>query len=808
MDTFLQDIRYGLRTLLRSPGFTLIAVAALALGIGANTAIFSIVNTVLLRPLPYPEAERLVWFYELQPECPTCPFSAPDFLDYQSQNQTFEQMAGVRQLSFNLTGQGAAERVRGAVVSHNLFSLLRVQPVIGRNFSEDDGKGGAARVALLNYGAWQARFGGDQNILGRKLTLNNEPVTVVGVLPKGFVFSRGVELWLNPHNRVPEVFPNFSGDHLTMRGMHYMPVLGRLKPGVSLTQAQADINTIVARLQKAYTSNANHGVHLVPMHEYVSGQARTPLLVLCAAVGFVLLIACANVANLLLARATSREREIAVRAALGAGRWRIARQLLTENIVLAIVGGAAGLLLAWWSVGALVQASPEDLPRVNEIGIDRVVLGFTLAVSVLTGLVFGLFPALQVSNPQLNEVLKEGGRSGSGGARRHWLRGALVVGEVAISLVLLIGAGLLARSFVRLLDVKPGFHPENLTTMWLSFSGQKYSKAGTMAQVTEQLIARIEAMPGIQGVAASNDLPLEGQDTNGDPTIEGAPPAPPGQEIMVGQHLANPGFFRAMGIPLLQGRELSARDVSGVPSVAVVNDAMAQKFWPGQNPIGKKFRLMHREGWEEVVGVVGNVKHNGLGQPTSLDVYEPVSQNPWGYLCLIIRTSGDRGALIAAVRREAQALDPDLPVHGVRPMEQVIAETVSSRKLTLTLIGVFASVALQLAAVGIYGVMAYAVTQRTHEIGIRMALGARREDVLKLILGQGMALTLGGVFLGLAGSYGLTRLMTSLLFSTSASDPGTFAGVSVFLIAVALLACYIPARRALRVNPIIALRYE
>ncbi len=806
MHTILQDIRYGCRALLRNPGFTAVAVLALALGIGANSAIFSVVNAVLLRPLPYEEPGALVWFNEIQPpDCQTCPFSAPDFLDFQAQNQSFEQMAGVRQFSFNLTGQGPAELVRGAVVSVNFLSFLRLHPVLGRDFLPEEGQAGAARVALVSYGAWQRRFGGDPQVLGRKLTLNNEIATIIGVLPRGFSFSRNTELWLNPHNRVPEVFPNYAGDILTQRGMHYLPVLGRLKPGVSLVQAQADIHTIVSRLQEQFKHK--HGVHLVSLHERSTGQVRTTLLVLLAAVAFVLLIACANVANLLLARATVREREMAIRAALGAGRWRIARQMLTENIILALLGGGVGLLLAYAGVDLLVASNPQDLPRLSEIRVDGAVLAFTLGASLLTGLLFGLVPALQASLPHLGEVLKEGGRSGSGSARRHWLRSGLVVSEVALSLMLLVGAGLLMRSFSRLLDVNPGFDPRNLTTLWISFSGEKYKHGAVTDRFLEQFLPRLQAMPGVTGVAVCNDLPLEGQDTNGNPTIEGHPPARPGEEPLVGQHVINPDYFRTMGIPLLKGRALTERDRTGSTQVAVINQAMAEKFWPGENPLGKRFSLFS-DGFTEVVGVVGNVKHNGLSAVTSLDAYAPIAQVSWGVLSFTVRSAGDPTALVAAVRREVQALDPELPVHDVRPMSQVMAETVASRRLTVSLIGLFAAIALTLAAVGIYGVMSYAVTQRTHEIGIRMALGAQRADVLRLVLGHGMSVASIGVVLGLAGSFWLTRLISSLLFSVSATDPLTFSGVAAFLVLVALAACYIPSRRAMRVDPMVALRYE
>lgn len=811
MDALWQDIRYGLRMLLKNPGFTAVAVLTLALGIGANTAIFSFVNGILLRPLPFKEPERLVWFWETQPDQPKAPFSAPEFLDYQSQNQTLDQMAAVRQMNFNLTGVDPVERLRGAIVSVNFFSLLGVQPLLGRDFRPEEGQPGAPRVVLLSHGLWQRRLGSEPNILGHTLTLSDESVTVIGVLPPEFQFLPGIELWLNPHHIVPEPVSNYRDQHLTMRGLHYLSIVGRLKPDVTLAQAQADLDTIARRLQQQHPGQANHGVHLITLHERRTGYARAMLLTLFAAAGFVLLIACANVANLLLVRATGRQKEIAIRAALGAGRGRLVRQLLTESLLLGLLGGAIGLLAAVWGVDLLRTASPPDIPRLEEIRIDQYVLGFTLGASLLTGLLFGTAPALRVSRPALTEALKEGGsRSTVASPSRNWLSSVLIVSEVALSAVLLIGAGLLVHSFVRLLDVEPGFNPDKLITMRISFSGKKYTEDARRVEFLRQLLERLEALPGVRGVAVANGLPLEGQDITSTPVVEGRPPNE-FQDLGIGTHAVNPGYFRAMGVPLLKGRFFSERDGADGPPVVIINEALARRFWPDEDPIGKRISLFagsHSHKFAEVIGVVGNVRYTGLAGEISLDAYAPYEQVPWPYITVAMRTAIDPTSLVAAVRQEVKTLDPELPIYSVRTMERVMMETLGLRPLMLVLTGLFALLALLLAAVGIHGVMSYSVSRRTHEIGIRMALGAQPHDVLRLMVGQGMVLVLVGVGLGLAGSLAMTRFLKSWLFGVTPTDPMTFAIVSLLLMAVALLASYIPARRATRVDPMVALRYE
>ena len=586
--------------------------------------------------------------------------------------------------------------------------------------------------------------------------------------------------------------------------------MGRLKPEITLAQTQADIETIVARIHKEHPETVGHTARLVSFHENVTGDARTPLLVLLVAVGLMLLIACTNIANLLLARAAARAREMGIRTALGAGRARLVRQMLTETLLLALAGGGLGVVVARGGVELLVAISPQGTPRVSEIALHPQVLLAALGVTLLAGVGFGLAPAWQASRASIAETLKEGTPSVAGGLRHNRLRSALIVAEMALSLLLLVGAGLLLRSFGRLLEIHPGFNPENLFTVSLNFTGRPYQAAEYRVQFLRNLLERLEAQPGVEGVAVSNDLPLEGQDTNGTPTIEGRPPSRPGEEVIVGQHCVNPKYFKVMGIPLLRGRTFTDRDMASSPPVVIVNEAMAQRFWPSEDPIGKRFRLFGGQDGaaREIVGVVGNVKHNGLHAPDSLEAYAPFAQDPWGYAVLALRTKSDPRAILEAVRREVQALDAEMPVHSARTMEEVAAETLATRRQTLFLTGLFAVLAVALAAVGLYGVMTYLVAQRTHEIGIRMALGAEPGDVLRLVLGQGMLLTLAGVALGIVAALALSRLLAGLIFGVSATDWVTFATVTSLLAGVALAASHVPARRAARVDPLIALRYE
>ncbi|MFL6277888.1 MAG: ABC transporter permease [Blastocatellia bacterium] len=805
MQTLIQDFRYGIRLLLKRPGFTLVAAFALALGIGANTAIFSVVNAVLLKALPYPQSNQLVWFWEVQPQLKQAPFSPADFVDYQSQNHSFDEVAASRPMSFNLTGGERPERINANIVSANFFDVLRVQPVQGRAFTADEGRAGARRVAVVSYGFWQSHSAGDPDFVGRTLTLNNEPVTVIGVMPPGFKFGGDAELWINPRQIVPEPFSSFTDDVLAVRGMHYLRVVGRLKPGVALAQAQADIDAVVARLQQQY--NSNHSVHLVALHEAIIGDLRPALVVLMVAVGLVLLVACANVANLLLARATARHREMAIRTALGAGRARIVRQLLTESLLLALLGGALGLLLGWWGVDLLVAVSPTETPRLSEIGIDQTVFLFTLALSIVTGVLFGLAPALQASKANLNEALKEGGRTADA-SRRNRVRGLLVIAEVALSLVVLVGAGLLVKSFARVLDVKPGFDSANLLTANLSLPGKKYEKQSQINAFCKQVIERLEALPGVEAVGIANDIPLLGDDTSTYPTTEGREATRDEDRFLIGQHAVSTGYFKALGIGLLSGREFGATDAADAPPVVIINETAARKLWPGEDPLGKHLRLGNEKSpWLQVIGVVSDVKHNGLEAEPSLEAYAPFAQMAYPYLSIMLRAP-NASSFAAAIRQEVQAVDNDQPVHDVMMMEQLVSRSVAPRRLSMALFALFGGVAMLLAGIGIYGVMSYAVTQRTHEIGVRMALGAKRRDVLRLVVGQGMRLAFVGVTVGLITALAATRLMKSLLFAVSATDVMTFVAVAIVLILVALVACFVPALRATRVDPMVALRYE
>ncbi|HEV2842283.1 MAG TPA: ABC transporter permease [Chthoniobacterales bacterium] len=801
-----QDLRYGLRMLVRNPGFTIVAVVALALGIGANSAIFSVVNTVLLKPLPYknPDALVMVWDEQAHLGFPKDTPSPANFLDWREQNTVFEGMAAINERSFNLTGAGEPERLDGLRVSANLFSLLGVEPQLGRVFTAEEDKPGS-RVVILSHSMWQRRFGGDATIIGRALSLHGEPYTVVGVMPRAFQFpTPRVQLW------VPIAF---SAAEAAERGSHYLEVIARLKPGVKLQQARAEMSTIAARLEKQYPEqNTRIGSVVTPLHEEVVGNIRPALLVLLGAVGFVLLIACANVANLLLARAAVRQKEISLRLALGASRTRLIRQFLTESLLLAGMGGVAGLLCSLAGLRILKGFIPDTISQVQAINIDGKVLFFTLLVSLATGLTFGLAPATQASNFNLNETLKEGGRDSGASVRGNRIRALLVMGEVAVSFVLLIGAGLLINSFLHLRNLDPGFRTDHLLTATIELSELKYPDKERRLPFYNELLRRVSALPGVESAAVAGNLPFT---YNGDSmaiAIEGQADPPPDQRLDVVYRAVGPGYFSTMGIKIVQGRDFNEQDKSDSVQAVVISEKTARHYWPGENAIGKRLKpgLTTSEGpWREVIGIVKDTRQNDFVAPPKMQMYLVHSQiNSFAPNALVVRTSIDPLSLATSVRNAVWSIDKDQPVSNIRSMEEIVSRAVARQRFSTMLLGIFATLALVLAAVGIYGVMSYSIAQRTHEIGIRMALGAQRSDVLKMAVGQGLRLVLIGVAIGVVSAFVLTRVMASLLFGVSATDPVTFVAISLVLITVALLASYIPALRAARIDPMVALRYQ
>ncbi|MCA1568366.1 MAG: ABC transporter permease [Acidobacteria bacterium] len=806
-----QDLGYGLRMLLKNPGFTVVAVIALALGIGANSAIFSVVNTVLLRPLPYQDPDRLVMVWEDNTKAgyPRDTPAAANYIDWRDQNQVFEGMAAIADMSFNLTGTGEPERIDGRRVSANLFPLLGVEPHIGRAFLPEEDQPGANRVVVMSHGLWQRRFGSDVNIAGKSLTLNGESYTVVGVMPPSFQFPAGEdELW------VPLAL---TSQEAANRGRHYLQVVARMKPGVTLEQAQTEMSAIAARLQQQYPDqNTDLGAAVTMLHEHVAGDIKPALLVLLGAVGFVLLIACANVANLLLARAAVRQKEISIRIALGASRLRLIRQFLTESALLAALGGVVGLLLSLWGVSLLKAFIPPTISQAGEVSIDGRVLIFTLLISLLTGLIFGLAPALQASRFNLNETLKEGGRDSAAGSRGNRIRDLLVIAEVAVSLILLIGAGLLINSFLRLRNVDPGFRTGKLLTMQVELPQQKYPDHARRSAFYTELISRIEALPGVNSAAVTNWIPLVLQGDSIGFSIEGRPDPAPGQgkRPTVVTRVTSPHYFQTMGIQLLQGRVFGDQDKIDSPAVAVINETMARRFWPGEDPVGKRItpgslNSPDPDDWLTIIGVAKDVRQFELVADPKPQMY--ISYMQAGFFAprhLVVSTAVEPLSLAAAARRTIWEIDKDQPVSNIRTMENVLSDSIARQRFSMLLLGIFAAVALVLAAVGIYGVMSYSVAQRTREIGIRMALGARRGDVLMLTVGGGLKLVLIGVAIGLVAAFILTRVMSSLLFGVSATDPSTFIIISLVLVSVAALASYIPARRATKVDPMVALRYE
>ena len=803
-DEMFQDLRFGARMLVKNPGFTCVATLTLALGIGANTAIFSVVNAVLLRPLPFKDPGRLVFISERSEQTPVMTVSIPNFIDWREQNRVFERMAAFRGQTYNLTGLEETERLLGRQVTTDFFSLLGARPILGRTFTPEEDKPGGERVVILSHRFWQLRFGGASNVLGRTLSLDNTSYTVIGVMPKEFsIPSEPVDLWTSL---------GLVSNRLMFRGFHFGTfVYARLKPGSTLEQARAEMNTIAKRLQEQYPrSNKGQEVRVEDLTQWVVGDTASTLWILLGAVGFVLLIACNNVANLLLARAANRQREIAIRMALGARRGRVIRQLLTESVLLALCACALGMLLGAWGMNGLKAILPETMPRLDEARMDSWVLAFSLGVAVVTGLLFGLAPALQAARAKLNETLKESGQSATSGRAR--LRGALVVAEVALSLALLIGAGLMMKSFLRLQQAALGFDPEKVLSFQLSLPEPAYAEAQKRVAFFQQLTERLKSLPGVEAAGGSSLLPLgSGPSTTGFTVEDQSPPAsgqPPVTDIV----WTSPDYFRAMGIRLLRGRYFTNQDTADATPVAIVDETIAQAYWPNQDPIGKWMGLVLpglREPRFTIVGVVQHVKNYGVDQPSRFETYVPYVQDPRGSTFYVaLRTSGDPSSLVSAARANVRELDRNLPIYDVRTMEEYVVRQLAQRRLLMILLGIFAGVAVVLASVGIYGVLSYAVTQRMREIGLRMALGAQTADVLKLVVRQGLVLTLIGVSVGLVGSFALTRVMSSLLFEVSPTDPVTFAVIPLLLVAVALLASYLPARRATKVDPLTALRRD
>ncbi len=801
MEAIIQDVRYGFRMLLKNRSFTLIAIFALALGIGANTAIFSVVNAVLLRPLPYYDPARImtVLHKELGPVAPA------NFFDFREQQSVFESIAAAQYWTANLTGRDRPEQINGVQLTADMFHLLGVTPMLGRTFSDGEDQPGNERVIVLSHRLWQRRFGGDSGLINQQITLDGQSYTIIGVMPKEFQFApfwaTRAEMW-SPLNLAPR-----TGD----RGGQSLRIFARLKEGVTREQAQAEMEAIGQRLEQRYPdSNAGLKVFVDPLHEVVVGKTRPALLILLGAVCFVLLIACANVANLMMARATARQKEIAVKTALGASRSRIVRQLLTESVMLATAGGVAGLFLASWGISGLLALSPANLPRAQTISLDGYVLCFTLAISVLTGLVFGLVPALQASKLNLNESLKEGGRSSTEGRRRNRVRRLLVVSEIALALVLLVGGGLMIRSFLRLQSVDSGFNPRNVLTMIVSLAGSEHSTGPKRAAFFNQLIERVESLPGVESASAINHLPLAGDLWGLGFRIEGRPAPLPGEGPVGVYRIVRPNYFKTMGATLVAGRDFTERDNETADGTVIINEAMARRYWPDEDPIGKRIDLSGEESRpREIVAIIKDVKQGDWAAKPRPEMYLPHLQTTSPrYLTLVVRTGSEPLKLATAVQSEVWAIDKNLPVSEIMSFEQAISASIAQQRFNMLLLGIFAAVALLLAVVGIYGVMSYSVTQRTHEIGIRMALGARASDVLKMIVGQGMTLVAIGIGVGLVGAFLLTRLMESLLFGVSVTDPLTFIAISTILAGVALGACFVPARRATKVDPMIALRYE
>jgi putative ABC transport system permease protein len=796
MNTIWQDLRYGARMLMKKPGFTAVAALTLALGIGANTAIFSVVNAALIRALPYHNPNQLIILFSTSADGQRDAMSIQEMREFQTQSQTLEDLTGFLSQSVNLTGGDRPDRVRGAFVAANFFQVFDLKPVVGRTFAPGEDGPGAEKVVVVNEKLWRERLSGDPNLTGKKLILNGEPFKVIGVVPANFKqpLDPDVEVWMGA-----AVFPGATAQ----RDFRLLIGVGHLKPGVNLAQAQAEMKTISNQLAQAYpVENVGRGAQVEYFHEFMVGGLRRMLYLLFATVGVILLIACANLANLLLARGLARQREIAVRAALGAGRWRLIRQLLTEASLLSLAGGGLGLLLAQWGLAAL-RRLPQNFVRAEDVSVDARVLIFTLAVAVVTGWLFGLAPAFQLARPKLNTMLREGGRSGGEGAKWNRVRSAFVVAQVALSLLLLVGGGLLIRSFDKLLRVDPGFKPENLLTLEYRLPRNKYQQSEAQWNFHRQVVERIREAPGVKSASLVRGLPFSGNGGSTGIILPDREIPPRGKELVVRLNTAIPNYFETMGIPLIKGRLFDERDQLNTPRVFLINQTMARRFWPDQDPIGKQIKTA-----DAVIGVVGDAKHYRLEEEEQPQMYDAYSQNPGIFATVVVRTTVEPMSLAEPVRQAVWKVDGDQPMWKLRTVESLIDRSTADKRFLMLLMGVFAALAVALTVIGLYGVMSYVVSQRTQEIGVRMALGAGEGNIRRMVLRQGMSLVLIGIVIGLAASWLLSRLIANLLFGVSPTDPLTFSSIPLLLAVVALLACWFPARRATKVDPIIALRYE
>jgi putative ABC transport system permease protein len=811
MASFWQDVRYGLRVLAKNPAFTVVAVLTLALGIGANTAIFSAVNAVLLRPFAFEDPDRLVVVWEAKPShgLDFMVVSSPNYVDWRQQNRVFDDMAAYRIRRIFLLQEAEPLEVQGVWVTASLFDVLKIAPLIGRTFTPEEDQPGRGQVVLLSHGFWQRILGSDPAIVGKTLVFEAGTYTVVGVMPPEFNFPPPISLEGPAPAQKADLWAPFPYDLKNGgRAAHNLFVIARLKSGVTLETADAEMKILAKRLEQDYPdTNEGWTARLTLLDHQVLGEVRRPLLVLLAAVGFVLLIACVNVANLLLVRGTARQKELAIRAAQGASRFRLIRHLLTENLALAFFGGGAGLLLAHLGIRFLLHLAPQNVPRLEETTIDLTVIGFTLVISFLTGALFGLVPALQSPSAHLNEWLKEGGRTAAHGSGSQRLKGALVVVEVALSLVLLIGAGLLFKSFLNLRGVDGGIRAENVLTLRMTLPRARFSEDAQRIAAFEELERRLNGLPGIQRAGFIYDIPLAADRQGTSILLEGEPPPAPDENRQVNFSIVTPGYFRSMGIPLLKGQGFTKSDTEGTPEVILINDTLARRYFPDEDPVGK--RLIVHTKLRRIVGVLGDVHHDRLQQSPNPTVYAPYYQTPWSYsMSLAAWTETEPTAALADIRQLVREMDPSIPIYEVKTMDEVLAQSIAQPRFSTIMLSLFSVVALTLAAIGIYGVMSYVVSQRTQEIGIRMALGARRNDVLKVVLSRGLLQVLLGVVAGLAASLALTHHLSALLFGVTPTDPVTFVGVPLILTGVAVLACYIPARQATDVDPIVALRYE